>query len=293
MAIAPIWNPGWLSGNSQRSYPISEAATNYFLPNDFIVDAVISYNFSDGDSSKFHIKTVAIFATGATVIIGYDGEAAGTASIVFSGYQTFTPATITGLGNFTDITGTIIFGEIDNARENYSGAWEFSLGEARLEAHVVRPSLKAVTSIRTVENGVQSARLFGDVELTSGNFVQITTEETLGGADITLSVTSSFIEELNPVLSISNITPDENGNIDLIGSDCIDISPATNALEISNTCSEPCCGCEELDVIVQDLRMLNTQVNTLNNLNSRLEAAMQQMEMSIIASKTGELPSGS
>jgi hypothetical protein len=71
--------------------------------------------------------------------------------------------------------------------------------------------------------------------------------------------------ELGPcVRTINGIAPNVEGNIDILGSDCIEVKSSGQAsIEVSDTCAKPCCGCTELDILVSDVTSLTSQLALL------------------------------
>ena len=87
--------------------------------------------------------------------------------------------------------------------------------------------------------------------------------------------------------------PDDGGNIELVSvDDCLTIEPDGGAylIRFKDQCSKSCCGCEELNTVVNDLNLLNVEVSTLSGVASRLDAEVSAALMNLLASRTGELP---
>jgi len=49
-------------------------------------------------------------------------------------------------------------------------------------------------------------------------------------------------------------------------------------VQLTDKCSKPCCGCPELETLVDDQKRVRDQVQTLVNLAARLEAGISVLE---------------
>lgn len=91
--------------------------------------------------------------------------------------------------------------------------------------------------------------------------------------------------------SINGITPDDNGNIQIIGLDCTDINTAgTGILTISNPCSKPCCDQNGADsaAISNAMTELIAAKDVLNNYYNELVTKVNSIQSrlaSLIASR--------
>ena len=74
------------------------------------------------------------------------------------------------------------------------------------------------------------------------------------------------------------------GNIAIVGGDCISVSTGGDGLVISDTCAKPCCGCNELQVVVSDVDALTAQLNVLQNQITLLASSVTQLQNVCLAS---------
>jgi hypothetical protein len=308
---AGIWNVEWLNANSQRNYPISEEATlkdttgTFTIPLDFIVDIVWPVQASASiNADKFHISNISVFGNGVTLTIAYDGTAIGSVSIANSTHQTNQSYFISGTGNFYDSVGKVTIGSISKLITS-GGSYNFDIAGGRLEPTVIRPNLKGVSSMLVVNGTETSQNLIGDVEFESGRNIQFTVTQPSGGNPrIRIDATGTAAGQTEcdcgneaangtPIKTINGVPPDEFGNIQLVSDDeCMLIDNTGEAtILFTDQCSKSCCGCAELDAIVNDLNLLDAEVNTMDGILSRLDAQVATAITNLLSSKTNEKPS--
>lgn len=315
MPAGKVWNVEWLNQNAQRNYPIAEGASmkdvtgTFELPADFIVDLVWPVQASANvQAGNFYVHTVTVFGEGVTITLGYQGLSSSTVGSVSVASGTHTQNQsyfINGVGDFFDSIGKITIGSLENISSS-SGLYRFDLAGARLESTVVRPNLRGVSSIVLVNGSDTSDPLSGDIELIAGQNIRLTPiDDGLGNPQIRIDAIQG--EGLNqgcdcsgelpasgePIRTINGIAPDANGNFNLQGDDCLNLAAIENGLQITDSCSQACCGCTELEKIVEDLEKLRDQVNTLDKLMNRLDTSVNTAMVNLIASKTSNLTCGS
>jgi hypothetical protein len=93
-------------------------------------------------------------------------------------------------------------------------------------------------------------------------------------------------EEVDPIRTINGIGPDIDGNFTLLGDDCIKLAGIENGIEMDDDCSKPCCGCSELEIVIQDMQNVLNQVITMESFAERLEGVITQLNLNVLASKT-------
>jgi len=300
-----IWDLEWLNANASRAYPLSESATkqdtteSFELPDDFLVDLMLPVHAGSApDPSKFHVSGVTVFNDGVTVSFAYDGTTFGSVSIAFSGFERNSAYFLNGTGDFYDTVGKIIVGSLDTIR-NSSGSFSFNLAGGRLEPAVIRPHIRGVSALYVQNGDDLSEAIQGDVALQPGANFAISIITGVGGAPDRIVLSAISGEGLNEecdcgenrslpdIKTINAIGPDDAGNFTLEGDDCLTLTPITNGLKMEDECSKPCCGCDELNVVLTAMEQVLTQVNSLENLASRLETAFDAMQTNLLASKTG------
>jgi len=96
-----------------------------------------------------------------------------------------------------------------------------------------------------------------------------------------------ILPNLPPIKTINNVSPDASGNIFLISSaGCLDISGdvGSSSIIFDDTCSNPCCGCEELKIIIDDVKQTRDDLATLIQMANRLEGHLLGLSHSFFGS---------
>lgn len=289
-----FWSVDWLNQNSQRNYPLADGATrvdtsgSYTVPSDFLLDFVFPVqNTAFVDPGKFHLHTIQAYAGGVSVAFGYDGEVAAAVSIPRT-HEYGQSYYVNGTADFADSTGVVAIGDVSALA---AGRFTFDLSGGALIPAVIRPSLRGVSAVRVIQGAEESGLYTGDIELAAGRNIQFFVSETESGYRLRIDALpdsqlgsgcecDTLAPKGEPIYTLNGVLPIAN-NIDLVaGNDCIEIIPHAGAgyIEIINRCAESCCGCDELDVIVTDMRQMANQVNTLSNFAARLESAIANLQ---------------
>jgi len=301
----PLWNIDWLNANSQRKYPIFEEAGlkdetgSFEIPNDLIVDLIWPVHIDDTvDQSLFHIKAIGIFGAGVTIALGYNGDTIGSVSIDAASFTTNSAYQIIGTGQFYDTVGKIVIGKLDTIL-NSAGSFQFDVANARLEPTTIKPDLRGVNAIYVRNGDETSEAVQGDVVLQAGrnfliNFVAGAVDEpdrivlsAIEGAGLNEDCECGEAASRPCIKTIGGIGPDSNGDFELLEDDCIKLDAIANGLQVRDECSKPCCGCDELQVILDTTAMVQDQINSLRTLAGRIDAKVNALETQINASKMG------
>lgn len=294
--MSAIWNIGWLNANAQRNYPLSETASaqdtteSIELPPGLLVDLVLTVPVDRvANPGLFYLSTVAFFATGVTLIFSYDGTPA--AAVTFpSGASEYSAHRVSGLNDFTDISGWAVFGQKASVLEVAAGAYEFSNEGGRLEATTIRPDISGVSSLRIYQDGTYSERITGDITLVAGSNARLTlapvSKEIRFDAIAEALDTNCGCEDpalsLPPITQIGSAFPDSAGKVSIIGDACLQVIAAGNQVTFDDLCSAPCCGCEELEVIRQDQQLVAAQVLQAAQTLSALQAGLTAMRTTLL-----------
>lgn len=301
----PLWNINWLNANSQRKYPIFEEAglkdeTGTFeIPNDLIVDLIWPVHFDTTvDQTLFHIKAIGIFGSGVTIALGYNGETVGSVSIDAASFVTNQAYLIQGTGQFYDTIGKIVIGSLTTIL-NSAGSFQFDVANGRLEPTVVKPDIRGVNAIYIRNGDETSAAIQGDVILQAGrnfliNFVAGPVGEpdrivlsAIEGAGLSEDCECGEAASRPCIKTIDGVGPDVDGDFSLVEDDCIQLDAIANGLKIRDVCSKPCCGCAELQVVLDTTAVIQDQIVSLRTLSTRIEAKLNAMETNLMSSKTG------
>lgn len=302
------WNLQWLNHNSQRSYPLTERATKLDdtgtirLPDSFIVALYLPIHSGLAFApNNFFIKSVLIAPTGFNITVGYDNNGTAVdvaaANIIRSNYQPNRSYALGGLGDFDDCVGRVVLGVLDEVDQLPPGLYSFSRVAGELEPDTIRPMLRAVTRLRVSNNGELSEPIYGDVTLVAGNNVRITAVTSGVETDIIFDAIANTnlneecyceVPEIGDCIRCINGVCSTDGNFILAPDDCIQITPMSNGLKLADTCAQPCCGCTELDAIVNQINRFGDGVTTLQNFITRLGSEVTQMSLVVLGSQLGD-----
>jgi hypothetical protein len=315
------WNLQWLNHNSQRSYPLTERATKtditntVRIPDSFIVSLYFPVHAGlNVSTDRFYIKTLLVAPTGYNIAIGYDAEdeeedeelsnpTVGSVMIATATHETNMTYAIAGVDDFSDTIGQIVIGKLDEVSRLPAGLYTFDLAAGELETDAIRPMIRGISSIRAI-NGVEiSDRIYGDVEFVAGTNVRIDVStannqpkvifNAISGLNLSEECECNENKTGECIRCINGICSGD-GTFTLGGSACIQVTTADtgavtgNSITITDTCALPCCGCEELDALKNQIDRFNDGVSTLQNFVNRLSAEVTQMSLVVLGSRLGD-----
>lgn len=304
------FNLQWNNANAQRAYPLvahttkTDTTSAFTLPDDFIVGLYLPVSASNNvQPSKFFVKTVSVFSVGFSVVIGYDSETGivpvASSLIARSTHVTNQSYALSGMGDFVDTVGRIMIGQLDGIDTQPAGQFEFLPAATGLETDVVRPIIRGLGSISVTNNNITSERLYGDIELIAGANMRMTVLSS-PGADPQIVFDAIDGEGLTedcicigetasaPITAINGVRPTPDGNMTFVGSSCLQISALANGLQFDDICSDPCCGCTELETITEAMEALQREMTTMKNFLTNLEGSVRQMDQVVLGSKLGD-----
>lgn len=95
-------------------------------------------------------------------------------------------------------------------------------------------------------------------------------------------------ETQEPIRTINGVRPDVNGNLNMLGNACLEWSAVPQGLQAQDTCSQPCCGCNELEAITAALEDFGRQAQTLENFVNRLDSSVTTMDLVVLGSRLSD-----
>ena len=301
-------NLEWLNHNSQRRYPLFEDSSGrdvtdeFEIPNDFMVELDMPVHAGlDIDPARFFIKHIGVYATGFSVIVGYQpavGSAVDVATALIA-TQTHTRNTtyaLGGIGDFDDTVGKVTLGSLENVQLQPSGFFTFTLDNARLTPDAIRPNIRGISSLQVRSGTDLSPRMYGDIELQPFENMQIVPIIVVGQDPIlrfSAIKDAGLAEECIcdgevlsvPIRRINGVPPTAAGDFTLLGNNCLVPEAITNGLKLNDICSEPCCGCEELEAVTSELEAFGAKGTTLENFLVRLESSVTQMDQVVLSAQ--------
>lgn len=307
--VIGVWSLEWLSHNSQRAYPLTADATRwdksrtFQIPNDFLVSMHLSvpWQLASGPD-QFFVSRILADPLGYQVMISYrsfDREDLPVALTIIPGtnFRENSVFTWTGLGKFQETTGHVVIGSLDNINLQPRGDFAFDLADGRLEPDAVRPQIRGVTSLSVMVGSSHSDPLSGRIRLVPGRNIRLTPIFE-PGKDPMIRIDAingeGLVEECicqddlgPPIRSINGVRP-INGRIDILGTDCAVVENKTHSITIQDRCAEPCCGCQELEVLTKALESIGDRITTWENFLKNLESRITQLDAVVLSSKLGD-----
>lgn len=304
-----IWNKEWLNANSQRSYPFTEDATKQdqtgalSLPDDLILG--IRFPIHAGLSvvpTGFYLSQLSVYGSGVSLTISYwDGSSSqevATTAVATATHNEYDQYSLIGKNNFDDSVGQIVFGRKETLEGLPPGNFQFAYQDGKLEVDAIVPMIADVRSLVIVNGPERSQRYTGDIELVAGSNIRLTPIVTIG-QPTKIRIDAIDGEGLNedcvcdeseapPIRTINGIPPDNSGNYKLLGGTCIDITGVTGGLRVDNVCAEPCCGCDELEALTQELEIFGDTYTTLRGFVNRLQSEVTNMSQVVLGSRLND-----
>ncbi len=301
------YNIEWLNSNLQRAYPIREnyslqSVEGISLPNYVLVDAVFCLAHGQVLEKAFYISKLVFTGDYLTLYFGstFNIDSPSDTDLVSLGYVTIPVVEASVYGSYKlssadeyyeDANCKIVVGEIQRLTDDLTpGVYTFDWNSAALEPHVVRPSLRQVRALQTINGSDISGYVRGHVKLMSGNNIKLTAVGT-DTIRIDAIVSDGFAEAcvcdgafplFGAIKSINGVYPDDAGNIRLIPGDCIQIEEGSSVLVIRDSCSVPCCGCDELAALVSNFAVAESAINRMASNLDRLSEKQSSFYNAVI-----------
>lgn len=301
------WNLDWLAHNAVRNYPLAaecsglDATGSFALPQDFLVGLDLPLSPAlDVSSDRFFIHRLGAYATGFTVLVAYDTgtEIVDVATALVPNLASTRNKTyaLGGMEPFDDTLGKVTVGSLATINAQPAGLWEFTLATARLEPDCIRPMIRGVTGLLVQNGTARSRRLTGDVALVAGRNIQLEVSgntiriDAIDGAGLSEPCPCEDNAAAAPCIkAINGVRPTAAGNLYLQSdSDCLVINGGGNTITLEDTCSAPCCGCEELEAITRDLEALYAQKAIFESFLNQLQTAVDGMSLTVLGAKLGD-----
>ena len=306
-----IRNLEWADHNSERRYPLTIEATgedtsgSFDLPNDFIVGLYLKVHSGlTIDPGKFFLRSIVNASSGFGITIGYDATGGAinvaTANIARAAFSEFQTYRLTGVGTFLDAAGAIVLGKLGNIDEQPAGQFEFDIAGGKLESDVVRPLIRGISSLRAQTGGDISDQVYGDVVFQAGTNMRITVVQAAGADPVIIfdaiegeglnedCVCDDDPEQAPAIRTINGIPGTSDGDFTILGNACLVPIGIQNGIRLDDVCSEPCCGCRELEIITAQLEQFGRQATTLENFLVSLEARVTQMDLVVLGARLGD-----
>jgi hypothetical protein len=291
-----VINHEFLYHNAIRAYPFAEDATRVSsigehtirIPDDFLLSCQLSIAASPEqvNPANFYVSRLSVYPHGAAVTIAYQDadESITEAAVVLVTFNDnddcFQVLEIIPTNDFYNLTGHLTVGTGKNLLNN-PGEYLFPLEATRFDLDCIDYLPKCVTSI-TVESGNEtSSPIYGDIVLVAGSNIQLETEVQDGVTVIKVQAQFEPDDQVG-ILSINHVGPDDNGNINIISDlDCFQIEEETGQMTMTNNCTSPCCGCDELKQITTNHEILTSKLNAIEAFEQYLQSSLTALHNSL------------
>lgn len=305
------WNLEFQNLNASRKYPLTgdssvlDTTGSFRVPDSFLLGLDLPvHDGLDVDPSRFFLKQLGVYGNGFVIGVGYQpaSGAAVDVATAFVAAETHRAGNVYALGginDYADTVGSVVVGRLDDVNKQPAGLFEFTLATARVEPDCVRPIVRGISSISVVTGTTSSARLYGDIELVADSNVQIVPVVSVGqdpqvrisaiaGEGLADPCVCVGDEPTSPVRRVNGVPPTPDGDMTLIGDACLRIEAIANGLRFSDLCSQPCCGCNELEVITNQLEEFGAKAVTLEGFINRLEAEVSTFSSTVLGSRLND-----
>ena len=308
--VVGIWNLEWLNSNSQRSYPLVETASKVDTTGTFTVpDSLILGLYFPIHAGlvafpeRFYIRSLSVFSTGLNIVLGYwdnvSGITVASATIAFSSHSEYKTYSLIGEGDFLDCAGKIVLGKLDELGSLPAGAYDFTYSATNVDSDAIRLMLRGVSSISLVNGTTTTKRLQGDIAFVAGsnmllesatvNGVTSITFNAIKGEGLTVDCDCEDDDDIpSCIRTINGTPPTDGGDLSFVGDSCLSITTIANGLQLTDTCSKPCCGCTELEAVTTDLVRFGESATSLTNFLNRLEGSVNRMNLTVLGSRIGD-----
>lgn len=255
-----MYNMEWLNLNSNRRYPFKEdsimydVSRRYKLSNTIFVDAIIGtpidfqFNFY---ISRIQYSPVLLSVTistqeGLEALIGTIQDPDSNASNILLNLE--------GKNKFLGAYGRLIIGNLNNLPE---GDFEYLQQDLVIEpCRVIKTSL-GITSLNSITSGNIILKSSSNVVITPQVEDKIILIDTFDG----LCACDSC-----PTIRTFNGQEPINNNVNIQGVGCITVVPGNNGIDIKNECEDACCGCDEVNDMVDRISDLQRRITILEAL---------------------------
>lgn len=306
------WNLGWRAHNEQRRYPILDGCSatdttgTFEIPDSLLVGLYLPLPFVPSiDANRLYIARMVVAPGMIEIVVSQSGLDEDDDPVLVARGLAYTAGHVPGRAyrliassqaGHGDAQGLFAVGTFDELDERPPGIYHFDPEATRLEPDCFRPQLRGVTSLYVSNGETRIGPLYGSIELVAGRNCQLVAElfgqltrlrvDAIDGAGLSDDCSCTSEATLGPpVRTIGLVGPDANGNIDLLGSECVTITAGRNALRLENPCATPCCGRPELEALADQIRHLGDQATTLETAVARLAEAVDQTERVVLGSR--------
>lgn len=288
----------WLNQNSYRAYPFREDSNrnaigeyDLTLPNYLFTDFVITV----ASTASFRLQLTQVACVGGFITFVFStmsDDTVCTLAVNANEHTANQAYQLVGQDDYEDCRGKAVLGDLSKLPDDLpDGTYNYQL---ELEPAVVRPDIRGVRSLQLSAGDTLSDYIFGRVKLIEGSNIQLTYLPDVNGIRIDaisgagLNDQCECDEEYQLPECVRRINGINVEDVQLIGDGkCVEVDTSGNTITISDTCSEPCCGCTELEFITTNLDLLQSTLKRVEEYADTLHSKLLEMIQSMLAATRG------
>jgi len=242
---------------------VSSKDALFNIPDTLIVDLTLCATSTVSD--RFYISRIFNKLSSVDIQISkYDNaEVVGDITIDKSTHTEDQDYYITPTTKYAGANGKITIGTLRDLETQPVGLFMFDNTSTELEPRTIIPGMIGLSRLVFVDsaNGEYSAS--GTVTLAARN--NLLFSYTSGASTVILDAGDNLglnkkCTIYTPIQSINGVLPDFNGNINLLGIDCVTVANSVQyTLDITDTCCTPCSGCSDLETLTTRLTSLENK----------------------------------
>ena len=161
------------------------------------------------------------------------------------------------------------------------GVWEFDRAATAIDPFCLRPTANELSALYVQNQGKTVGPFYGNVTLSAGSKINLTVrsadnslhclETPPSGTGTEVVIGSQEDDSIGTndtcVRTLGGVTPDEHGNIAILGRSCLNITaqPDQSTILLDDTCAEPCCTCKELAPVQEKIAELTRSIMSLES----------------------------
>lgn len=299
-------NVNWLNENAYRNYPLVDgasrvAASGAVLPNGLLADLSLPVPLGTLAPSDAFIRRVYGFSAGVVITIADVNDAStdlATATVFIADHARNKSYPIVGIPGtvLAGVIGRVSIGLPEAVAQCAGGLFDFAgaPGNTRIVISAVRPLLRGVAGIEVQSaDGTVLGALGGTITLKAGDNVTLEVDPVSKAVTVASAVIvsqqdvadagcgcdASLESDAGAIKTINGVQPDAAGNLTISGLLCVQINPSTSGtgVEISDSCTTPCCGCDQLGQLQSDLQQVENTRSQLSQVAEQLQARISNL----------------
>lgn len=297
MAFDNVWNQNWYVENLQRPYPLRygvsarDTLNRISIPEDLLVQMqIISVGH---DPLRYYISQIRYFGSSIAIVISSFSGSASVQVAEFLIPMSAEPFSSFNVAGSFSTSASCTIGELTTIRDWPAGVYDFTFENAALEFDVGRPSVVGVSQFYVKNGDSTVAATQGVVVLTAGSNVKLLTSTTTVGdnrlatlVSVNAAANPAYVKgcecvgqpTTKPITSINGLFPNANGDFTLSAAGAYQFKADANGVSFINAATEPCCGCDQLDAVFQDVREFANAASSLEEFIRKLATGIDRLE---------------